>query len=144
MLQDYAGFFIFFAMMAGTGALMIVVSHLAAIKVKSDKYDWTRPYECGLRTEGLRLDRYPVHYYLVGILFVIFDVETVFFVPWAVAGTSFREADFASFWLVEMLIFMAILIVGYIYLVQRGVFNWGSKRPNMVAAEVPESDRPAA
>ena len=143
-MQDYAGFFIFLGLMVFTGAAMIVVSHLAAIKVKTDKYDWTKPYECGLRSEGLRLDRYPVHYYLVGILFVIFDVETVFFVPWAIVGTEFRKAGAEAFWFTEMLVFLVILLVGYVYLVQRGVFNWGSKRPNITASEEPEHDRSAA
>lgn len=127
-LGTYAGFFIFFGLMVLAGLAFVVLSHSVQIRVKSDKYDWTKPYECGLRSEGLCLDRYPIHYYLVGILFVIFDVETVFFVPWALVGQDFKAADVAGFWYVEMLVFLGILIIGYVYLVQRGVFEWGSKR----------------
>jgi NADH-quinone oxidoreductase subunit A len=127
ILSDYAGIFIYFGLMVFTGVAMVVVSHLCQIKSKHDKYDWTRPYECGIRTEGLTPDRYPIHYYLVGILFVIFDVETVFFVPWAVAAHDFRASDLQSFWLLEMLVFLGILIVGYVYILQRGVLNWGQE-----------------
>lgn len=124
-LSGYTGLFIYFAMMAATGVALVVVSHLCQIRVKTDKYDWSRPYECGIRTEGLPADRYPIHYYLVGILFVIFDVETVFMIPWAVVGHDFKARDGQMFWFVEMLVFLVILIVGYLYLLQQRVFNWG-------------------
>jgi NADH-quinone oxidoreductase subunit A len=126
-LGEYTGFFLFFGAMVGVGLLFIVLSHAAQIYVKGEKNSWDKPYECGLRSEGLRLDRYPIHYYLVGILFVIFDVETVFLVPWALVGRSFREAHLASFWFTEMLVFLVILILGYLFLLQRGIFNWGQK-----------------
>lgn len=127
-LSDYSGIFIYFGLMIFTGVAMVVVSHLFQITVKNEFYDWTRPYECGIRTEGLQPDRYPVHYYLVGILFVIFDVETIFFVPWAVAANYFRaSSEWRVFWLAEMLVFLVILIVGYVYILQRGVLNWGQE-----------------
>lgn len=124
-LSGYAGLFIYFAMMAAAGVAFVVISHLCQIRVKTDKYDWSRPYECGISTEGLPADRYPIHYYLVGILFVIFDVETVFMIPWAVVGHDFKARDGQVFWFVEMLVFLVILIVGYLYLLQQRVFNWG-------------------
>ncbi|MCH7472029.1 NADH-quinone oxidoreductase subunit A [bacterium] len=127
MLSEYIGLFLYFGLMLLAGGAMILLSHLLQIRVKGEKYDWTKPYECGLRSEGLRMDRYPVHYYLVGILFVIFDVEIIFFVPWAVVGGDFREAGLALFWFVEMLVFLFILLVGYVYLLKRGVFNWGGE-----------------
>jgi NADH-quinone oxidoreductase subunit A len=128
-LGAYTGFFLFFGAMVGVGLLFIILSHAAQIRVKSDKYDWTQPYECGLRTKGLNLERFPIHYYLVGILFVLFDVETVFIVPWAVVSRHFKDAGEvpAMFWLMEMVVFLVILVVGYLFLLQRGVFNWGHK-----------------
>jgi NADH-quinone oxidoreductase subunit A len=124
-LPGYLGLFVYFAIMAATGVALVAVSHWLQIAVKSDKYDWTRPYECGVRTEGLPSDRYPIHYYLVGIMFVIFDVETVFLVPWAVVGHDFKANDGQFFWLMEMVVFLVILVVGYLYLLQQRVFNWG-------------------
>lgn len=127
-IGEYTGFFMFFGAMVGVGVLFIVLSHLAQIRIRGERSNWDRPYECGLRTEGLKLERYPVHYYLVGILFVIFDVETIFIVPWAVASAEFKSAGHGVYWLVVMLIYLFILVVGYAYDLQRGVFNWGQKR----------------
>jgi NADH-quinone oxidoreductase subunit A len=126
-LNEYTGFFVFFGLMVFVGILFIVLSHLAQIRIKGEKNEWARPYECGLKTEGFKPDRYPIHYYLVGILFVLFDVETVFIVPWAVVSREFRQANLQMFWFVEMVVFLAILVIGYVYLLQRGVLNWGSK-----------------
>lgn len=124
---EYTGFFLFFAVMVGVGLLFIIISHAAQIVVKGEKNNWDKPYECGLRSTGLKLDRYPIHYYLVGILFVIFDVETVFLVPWALVGRDFKAANLHMFWFVEMLVFLLILVLGYLFLLQRGIFNWGHK-----------------
>ena len=126
-LTDYGGFFLFFGVMVGVGLLLIVVSHLAQIAVKGDKYDWTRPYECGISSSGHKLDRYPIHYYLVGILFVIFDVEALFFVPWAVASRDFLDAGAGWYWWLVMLPFLIILIVGFVYEIQTGILEWGKE-----------------
>jgi NADH-quinone oxidoreductase subunit A len=126
LLTDYIGFFMYFGLMLAAGVAFVVISHLFAVRVHNkDPYDWTKPYECGIRTEGHEAGRYPIHYYLVSILFVIFDVETVFFVPWAVVGNDFRASANSAFWLTEMLVFIVILLVGYVYILQRGVLNWG-------------------
>lgn len=127
LVGEYTGFFLFFGAMVGVGLLFIIISHAAQIYVKGEKNAWDKPYECGLRSPGLRLDRFPVHYYLVGILFVIFDVETVFLVPWALVGRTFRDAHLGMFWFMEMLVFLIILVLGYLFLLQRGIFNWGHK-----------------
>ena len=124
-LSGYTGLFLYFGLMAIAGVVFVGLSHILQITVKGEQKDWTRPYECGIRTEGLPLDRFPVHYYLVGIFFVIFDVETVFMVPWAVVGNDFKAAGNATFWFIEMLVFFVILIIGFLYLLQQGVFNWG-------------------
>jgi len=124
-ISGYLGLFIYFAIMAAVGVALVVISHWLQIAVKSDKYDWTRPYECGVRTEGLPTDRYPIHYYLVGIMFVIFDVETVFLIPWAVVGYDFKQHDGQWFWFAEMFVFLIILVIGYLFLLQQRVFSWG-------------------
>ena len=124
-LSEYYGLFIYFGLMACAGVAFVVISHLCQIRVKTDKYDWSRPYECGVRTQGLPLDRYPIHYYLVGIMFVIFDVETIFMVPWAVVSHDFKASGNAGFWFTEMFVFLLILVVGYLYLLQQRVFDWG-------------------
>jgi NADH-quinone oxidoreductase subunit A len=77
------------------------------------------PYECGITPESDARGRYTVRFYVVAILFVIFDVETVFLYPWAV-----QFQVLGLYGLVEMLVFLGILIVGYIWLCKRGALEW--------------------
>ena len=77
------------------------------------------PYECGVDPESDARQRYAIRYYVVAILFVIFDVETVFLFPWAVI---YRKL--ALFGLIEMLVFLGILIVGYVWIIKKGALDW--------------------
>ena len=77
------------------------------------------PYECGIEPTTDARDRYSVRYYLVAMLFVIFDVETVFMFPWAVIVD-----ELALFGLIEMIIFLAILVTGYAYAWKKGALDW--------------------
>ena len=77
------------------------------------------PYECGIDPVDRARGRYTVRYYIVAILFVVFDVETIFLFPWAV-----KFKVFGLFGLLEMLIFLGILIVGYIWIWQKGALEW--------------------
>lgn len=76
-------------------------------------------YESGMVPFGQALRRLPIRFYLIATLFIIFDVEVVFFYPWAVV---FRKL--ALFGLIEMLIFIAILLVGYVYIWKKGALEW--------------------
>lgn len=78
-----------------------------------------QPYECGIEPLTDARDRYSVRYYLVAMLFVIFDVETVFLFPWAVIMDRLL-----LFGLIEALVFLAILIVGYVYAWRTGALEW--------------------
>jgi len=78
------------------------------------------PYECGIETKESQVwGRYPVHYYVIAVLFVIFDVETVFLFPWAV-----RAQVLGWFGFVEMLVFLVILVVAYVYAWKKGALQW--------------------
>ena len=78
------------------------------------------PYESGItRTVGTARERVSIKFYLVAILFIVFDVEAVFLFPWAV---NFREMGL--FGLVEMFIFIGVLFAGYIYIVKKGALKW--------------------
>ena len=77
------------------------------------------PYECGVDPDSDARSRYAIRYYVVAILFVIFDVETVFLFPWAII---YRQL--ALFGLIEMAVFLAILIVGYIWIIKKGALEW--------------------
>lgn len=77
------------------------------------------PYESGMVPIGQAMRRLPIRFYLIATLFIIFDVEVIFLYPWAVV---FRKL--ALFGLVEMLIFIAILLVGYVYVWKKGALEW--------------------
>ena len=77
------------------------------------------PYECGVDPESDARQRYAIRYYVVAILFVIFDVETIFLFPWAII---FKQL--ALFGLIEMLVFLGILIVGYVWIIKKGALDW--------------------
>ncbi|HYY69595.1 MAG TPA: NADH-quinone oxidoreductase subunit A [Terriglobales bacterium] len=77
------------------------------------------PYECGVDPIGDSRQRYTVRFYIVAILFVIFDVETIFLFPWAVLYKAL-----ALFGFIEMMIFLAILIVGYVWVWKKGALEW--------------------
>jgi NADH-quinone oxidoreductase subunit A len=109
-------------------ALMIVVSTLVALiaiglgelfgpKKKSKAKDI--PYESGMLPYGEGTRRVPVRFYLIAVLFILFDIEVVFFLPWAMV---FRQLKI--FGLIEMAIFIVILLVGYAYAWKKGAFEW--------------------
>ncbi len=77
------------------------------------------PYECGIVPTGDSRGRYTVRFYIIAILFVIFDVETVFLFPWAIRYQILRV-----FGLVEMAVFLGILIIGYVWLYKKGALEW--------------------
>jgi NADH-quinone oxidoreductase subunit A len=78
-----------------------------------------KPYECGIPPEGDTHGRYAVRFYIVAILFVIFDVETVFLFPWAV-----RYSMLGLYGLMTMFVFLGILIAGYVWLYRKGALEW--------------------
>src|ERR1700687_3299977 len=84
------------------------------------------PYECGVPPEGDTRGRYSVRFYIVAILFVIFDVETTFLFPWAVLFST-REPGFRLpeiYALASMFVFLGILIIGYVWLYRKGALEW--------------------
>jgi NADH-quinone oxidoreductase subunit A len=89
--------------------------------IHSEKYNKVKlePYECGIEPTTDARDRYSIRYYLVAMLFVIFDVETVFMFPWAVIFNKLL-----LFGLIEMMVFIFILVVGYYYAWQKGALDW--------------------
>jgi len=117
MLRAYVPIFLFILIAVGFAIFTLMVSRLvAAHKTNQVKLE---PYECGIEVETDARDRYSVRYYLVAMLFVIFDVETVFMFPWAVMLDRL-----AIFGLIEMFLFVLILVVGYVYAWKKGALEW--------------------
>jgi NADH-quinone oxidoreductase subunit A len=83
-----------------------------------------KPYECGIPPEGTARGRYSVRFYIIAMLFVIFDVETMFLIPWAILYKGWVAAHLGLFALVSMFVFLGILLVGYVWLYQKGALEW--------------------
>src|SRR5467141_5104282 len=127
MLQPYLPFLILFAVAAGTAVMMIVLSHFAAPRRPTPAK--AAPYESGMPPLGSARERFSVKFYLVAMLFIVFDIETVFLIPWGTiyfggAAGGAGGGPSTGFLLVEMLVFMFILAVGYVYVWKRGALEW--------------------
>jgi NADH-quinone oxidoreductase subunit A len=83
------------------------------------------PYECGVAPIGDARERFSVKFYLVGMLFILFDVEAVFIYPWAVILKELKAEGQGHFGLWEMLLYLGIFLVGFFYVWKKGVLDWG-------------------
>ena len=121
MLANYFPVLLFLLIGTAVGVGGIVASGIAARLTGSQNPDSEKlsPYECGFEAfEDARM-KFDVRYYLVAILFILFDLEIAFLFPWAVA---IRDIGAAGFW--AMMIFLAILVVGFIYEWKKGALDW--------------------
>src|ERR1041384_6000929 len=116
-LAGYVPIFLFIILAFLFPTVTLVFARL--IRPQSGGAGKLAPYECGVDPDSDARQRYAIRYYLVAILFVVFDVETIFLFPWAIL-----YKQLALFGLVEMLVFLAILIVGYIWIIKKGALDW--------------------
>ncbi len=117
LTNEYIPIFIFILIALGMGAMPLVMTVMVA-EQKPDK-EKLSPYECGFEAfEDARI-HFDVRFYLIAILFVIFDLETAFLFPWAVVLDQIGIFGF-----VEMMLFLLVLLVGYIYAWNKGALQW--------------------
>ena len=93
------------------------------------------PYECGKDPVGSARERFSVKFYLIAMIFILFDIEVIFLAPWAVVFKTFRDGGFSTLIFVEMMLFIALLLVGYVYVWKKGVFDWGDRARREAEAE---------
>ena len=95
------------------------------------------PYECGKDPVGSARERFSVKFYLIAMIFILFDIEVIFLVPWATVYKALAGQDPAmrTFAYLEMMIFIGLLFVGYIYIVKKGAFDWGERARREAEAE---------
>lgn len=117
MPHNYLPIFFFLVLAAIFPIATLLVAKL--VRPESPDAEKLSPYECGIDPVSDSRGRYTVRFYILAILFVIFEVETVFLFPWAVGYRSLRV-----FGLVEMLVFLGILVVGYVWLWLKGALEW--------------------
>jgi NADH-quinone oxidoreductase subunit A len=102
----------------GFAGVMILLSSF--LGPKNPTPEKLAPYECGMPAVGDARERHPVKFYLVAMVFLLFDIEVAFLYPWAVA---LRDLGWTGF--IQIVTFFAILAVGYIYIWRKGVLDWG-------------------
>jgi len=117
MPQNYVPIFLFLAVVGILIPATLLIARI--IRTQSPNRVKLMPYECGIDPYGDARGRYTVRFYIIAILFVIFDVETVFLFPWAV-----KFKALGRFGLIEMLVFLGILIVGYVWVWKKGALEW--------------------
>ena len=122
MLQEYFPVLLFMAVGFGLGGLLMMMGMmLGPSKPDAEKLS---PYECGFEAfEDTRM-KFDVRYYLVAILFIIFDLEIAFLFPWGVVLGGHEEGFPAMFIFVSMMIFLGVLVVGFIYEWKKGALEW--------------------
>ncbi len=122
MLHDYIPILIQIAVVIGFVAVNLAISELVGRRrVNVGKLE---AYECGMEPHGSARLRLSIHFYLVAVLFILFDVESVFLVLWSVGATSFKAAGVGSFVLAEILAFVAILALALAYVWRKGGLEW--------------------
>jgi NADH-quinone oxidoreductase subunit A len=117
VLAEYLPTLLFLIVAAGIGVALIVIGNVFG--PRRPNAEKLSPYECGFPAfEDARM-RFDVRYYLVAILFIVFDLEIAFVFPWAVV---FRELG--VFGLVEMGVFLSLLVIGFVYVWKKGALEW--------------------
>ena len=129
-LFDYAPIGIMFLVAIGFAASQILVTQLVGPRKRTATK--LMPYECGKDPVGSARERFSIKFYTVAVIFLLFDIEVLFIIPFAVAFKSLLAAEktgaaiaFGTIALLEILVFIATLIVGYVYVWKKGTFDWG-------------------
>ncbi len=116
-LNNYGPLLLMFILAAGLAGALITASAIIGRHKRTREKD--QPYECGIRPTGDARQPFSVHFYMVGLIFILFDIEAIFLYPWALV---FRQLSVFGF--VEMVLYIMILLVGYIFLWKKGALNW--------------------
>ena len=122
MLNDYLPILIMVAAVAGFGIVNLLISDLLGARRRAaGKAD---PYECGMAPTGTARMRLSIHFYLVAVLFILFDVESLMLLPWAVAAKSMTAAGVGAVVFKEVLAFSVVLGLGLAYVWRKGGLTW--------------------
>jgi NADH-quinone oxidoreductase subunit A len=116
-LHDYLPILVTFIVAVGFIVTTMIATHLLGPKKKSDIK--SEAFECGIESQGNARTPFSIKYFLVAILFVLFDVEVIFMYPWAV---NFKTLGITG--LIEMFMFMGFLVIGLLYIIKKGALKW--------------------
>ncbi|HUQ32906.1 MAG TPA: NADH-quinone oxidoreductase subunit A [Pyrinomonadaceae bacterium] len=132
-LKDYLPILLMFVVAAGFAVGNVLLSQF--VGQRKGTRTKLMPYECGKDPVGNARERFSVKFYLIAMIFILFDIEVIFLVPWAVVFKSFAANGYRNLIYVEMMLFVALLLVGYIYVVKKGAFDWGERARREAEAE---------
>src|SRR5262245_31935783 len=119
-MQGVVSILIMVALGSGFGLISVVLSSVLGPRKPSPEK--SAPYECGMPAVGDARERQSVKYYLVAMIFLLFDIEVAFLYPWALALRDLGWPGFA-----QLVLFMLLLLAGYVYVWRKGVLDWGSE-----------------
>jgi NADH-quinone oxidoreductase subunit A len=134
-LYDYLPILLMFIVAAGFAVGNVLLSSLVGQRKRTRTK--LMPYECGMDPVGSARERFSVKFYLIAMIFILFDIEVIFLVPWAAVFKvlAAQGAGMRRFVYLEMMIFIGLLFVGYIYVVKKGAFDWGASARREAEAE---------
>jgi len=123
-LYDYLPILLMFIVAAGFAIANIFISQFVGQRKRTRTK--MMPYECGKDPVGTARERFSVKFYLIAMIFILFDIEVIFLVPWAVVFKTLAGPTYGLRTLVyaEMMLFVALLLAGYIYVIKKGAFDW--------------------
>lgn len=119
---DYLPLLIQFFLALGVGGAILGVNHLLRQRVRTKNKIKDSPYECGVKGEGVIHTRFSVKFYVTAMLFIIFDIEVVFLIPFAFIYRDFLANNIAI--LTPILFFLFVLVLGLVYEVKKGALEW--------------------
>ncbi len=119
MVRSYAPAIVFVLLGLGIGTLFTLLNTLVGRKARASNTSRNDPYECGLPSEVQQGFRFGISFYLIAMLFILFDIEVLFLYP-----VAMQLRDFGTFALVEIIVFIVLLFVAFVYVWRRGALEW--------------------
>ena len=132
-LSAYLPILLMFIVAAGFAVGNIILSQFVGQRKRTRTK--LMPYECGKDPVGSARERFSVKFYLIAMIFILFDIEVIFLIPWAVVFQTLTAQGMGTFVYAEMMLFILLLLVGYIYVVKKGAFDWGDRARREAEAE---------
>ncbi|HTG16191.1 MAG TPA: NADH-quinone oxidoreductase subunit A [Blastocatellia bacterium] len=122
-MSNYAPILLILVIAIGMAAVLLILSRLAGRNRPTREK--LAPYECGVEPVGTARERQSVKFYLVAMVFLLFDIETVFLVPWAVVFPGLlNDPSLKRLFYIEMMLFILVLFVGLVYVWRKGILEW--------------------
>ena len=134
-LRSYFPILLMFVVALGFAGSQVLLSQLVGQRKRTRTK--LMPYECGKDPVGSARERFSVKFYLIAMIFILFDIEVIFLIPWAVVFKSLAAVSpqMRNVVFVEMMLFVVLLLVGYVYVVKKGAFDWGERARREAEAE---------